>query len=143
MWKAYSDWSPTLSRLAHGTRVIASISASNLVSTPFTSVINAFVIAAENSSCQNPLAFQFNHYWRKRQPHFQNEKKETNSYFLKYAECFHLNQALKTKTKTKGKRCSVYLPELQTCQLYQQIEDQSYSRHFQLAPLTKNIKKRK
>lgn len=48
---SYSDWSPTLSSVPHGTRVIAAISASNFVSKPCTRVINAFVITAENSSC--------------------------------------------------------------------------------------------
>jgi hypothetical protein len=34
----------------HGTRVITAISVSNLVSSPRTSVTNAFVMTAENSS---------------------------------------------------------------------------------------------
>uniref|UniRef100_A0A2P2LZG1 Uncharacterized protein n=1 Tax=Rhizophora mucronata TaxID=61149 RepID=A0A2P2LZG1_RHIMU len=46
----YTDWSPTLSSVPHGTRVIAAISASNLVSRPCTRVINASVISPENSS---------------------------------------------------------------------------------------------
>lgn len=49
---SYSDWSPTFSSVPQGTRVIAAISASNLVSIPCTRVINAFVITAENSSCK-------------------------------------------------------------------------------------------
>lgn len=53
-WMSYSDWSPTLSRLPHGTRVIPAISLSNLVSRPRTKVTNAFVITAENSSCTVP-----------------------------------------------------------------------------------------
>lgn len=48
---AYSDWSPTLSSVPHGTRVIAAISLSNFVSRPCTKVTNALVITAENSSC--------------------------------------------------------------------------------------------
>ena len=48
---SYSDWSPTLSSVPHGMRVIAAISASNFVSRPCTNVTNAFVIIAENSSC--------------------------------------------------------------------------------------------
>ena len=49
--KFYSDWSPTLSRVAQGTRVMAAISASNFVSKPCTRVIRDFVITAEYSSC--------------------------------------------------------------------------------------------
>lgn len=49
---SYADWSPTLSSVAHGIRVIAAISASNFVSRPCTNVTNAFVMTAENSSCK-------------------------------------------------------------------------------------------
>lgn len=48
--RSYPDWSPTLSSVLQGTRVIAAISVSNFVSNPRTSVTNAFVMTAENSS---------------------------------------------------------------------------------------------
>jgi hypothetical protein len=143
MRTTYSDWSPTLSRLAHGTRVITSISASNLVSSPFTSVISAFVITAENSSCQKKNRFSSSI----RQSHFQNaKKKKVKLNTLKWCcKISSFNQALKMKTKEKERRSdgSVRLPELQTCQLYQQIEGQSYLKHFQRAPLTKKHKRKK
>lgn len=51
----YPDWSPTLSSIPQGTRVIAAISTSNFVSTPCTNVTNAFVMTDENSSCINKI----------------------------------------------------------------------------------------
>jgi hypothetical protein len=49
---AYSDWSPTPSRVAHGRRAMLISSTSSLVSRPSTKVDKAFVITPENSSCK-------------------------------------------------------------------------------------------
>jgi hypothetical protein len=74
------------------------------------------------------------------------QKKKVKLNTLKWCcKISSFNQALKMKTKEKERRSdgSVRLPELQTCQLYQQIEGQSYLKHFQRAPLTKKHKRKK